>query len=111
MDVGERQPTTPVGVMVRLAEAVSTPVTGPDGQVLKIHVFSPAGAISINPEDLLREGLRAIGNGNGCCGPGGMDGPDIGCACGASLATEWGDCWTQAEIRFLPDAVEMKGLS
>lgn len=37
----------------------------------------------------------------------GFDGPNRACAtCGAVVATGWSDCWTQAEIRFLPEAVE-----
>lgn len=106
--VADRDPTTPVGVMVRLDREDAAPVTGPpDGQVIKIHVFSPAGAISINPQDLIEDATTACGLRNGCCGPDGMDGPNLACLCGQTVATEWGDCWTQAEIRFLPDAVKM----
>ena len=43
---------------------------------------------------------------NGCCGPDGMDGPNLECAgCGALVATEVADCWTWQEVRLYPDAV------
>ena len=43
---------------------------------------------------------------NGCCGPDGMDGPNLQCAqCSAQVATEVADCWTWQEVRLYPDAV------
>lgn len=30
---------------------------------------------------------------NGCCGPDGLDGPNLLCRCGIAFATEMGDCW------------------
>jgi hypothetical protein len=42
---------------------------------------------------------------SGCCGSDGMDGPNRACICGAFVATQWNDCWTQAEICFDPEVV------
>ena len=48
---------------------------------------------------------------NGCCGPDGMDGPNLKCAgCGAQVATEVADCWTWQEFRLYPDAVRVKAV-
>lgn len=102
--VVDRAPTVPVGALVRLLEESSTPVTQ-HGEVIRIHVFSPAGAIAAHPDDVLPDALLPHGRDNGCCGSDGMDGPNRACVCGAVVATEWSDCWTQAEVRFLPDAV------
>jgi hypothetical protein len=101
---GDRAPTVPVGAVVRLAEESSSPISR-DGEVVGLHVFSPAGAIATHPDDVLPDALLSHGPDNGCCGSGGFDGPNRACVCGAVVATEWSDCWTQAEVRFLPDAV------
>lgn len=99
-------PPVPIGVMVRLPEEDAVPVVqGP--QVIRTHVYSPAGAISIGPDDLLREAVQPSGLRQGCCGPDGMDGPNLSCQCGNVLGTEWGDCWTMAEVRFSPSAVSV----
>jgi hypothetical protein len=100
----DRGPAVPAGAVIRLPEESSSPVTQ-NGQVIGLHVFSPAGAIAIHPDDVLPDALRSHGPDNGCCGSDGMDGPNRACVCGAVVATEWSDCWTQAEVRFLPDAV------
>ena len=109
---GEREATgaarstvVPAGVVVQLREEDAVPVTAAGGELLRRHVYSPPGAVSANPADVLRGQLRSCGTDNGCCGSDGMDGPNRACACGAVVATEWSDCWTQAEVRFLPDAV------
>lgn len=95
-----------IGVMVRLTEEDAVPVTQ-GGRVVRTHTYSPAGAISIAPNDLLREAVQPSGLRQGCCGPDGMDGPNFSCLCGNVLGTEWGDCWTMAEVRFLPAAVNV----
>jgi hypothetical protein len=102
---GDRAPTVPVGALVRLTEESSSPITQADGRVIGLKVFSPAGAIVAHPDDVLADALLSHGLDNGCCGSGGYDGPNRACLCGAVVATEWSDCWTQAEVRFLPDAV------
>lgn len=94
----------PSGMMVRLAEEDAVPVTR-GAEIIRIHVYSPAGSISIAPDHLLREAVQSSGLRQGCCGPDGMDGPNFSCLCGNVLGTEWGDCWTMAEVRFLPSAV------
>jgi len=106
VSVADTKPVLPAGVMVRLHDEDAVPVTQ-GGAVLRVHVYSPAGALALNPEDLLREVVEPSGVRNGCCGPDGVDGPNFSCACGNVLGTEWGDCWTQAEVRFLPDAVSV----
>lgn len=101
---GEALP--PLGVMVRLPDEDAAPVTQ-GGVVIGTHVYSPAGSLALNPDDVLREAVVPSGVRNGCCGPDGRDGPNVSCVCGRVLGTEWGDCWTQAEVRFLPDAVSL----
>jgi hypothetical protein len=90
--------------MVRLNEADALPVWQGD-KTIRTHVYSPAGAVSVNPADIVRDMIRSCGVDQGCCGSSGADGPNRACRCGAVVATEWSDCWTQAEVRFLPDAI------
>lgn len=92
------------GMMVRLPAEDAVPVTQGD-VVIRTHVYSPAGSISMRPDGLLRDAVTPSGLRQGCCGPDGMDGPNFSCLCGNVLGTEWGDCWTMAEVRFLPTAV------
>lgn len=95
-----------VGVMVRLQD-IDVRAATPNVEAIKTKMHPVAGAVSINPSDLLPDRLRPDGPDSGCCGSAGLDGPNRACAaCGAVVATEWGDCWTQAEIRFAPGAVE-----
>jgi hypothetical protein len=54
---------------------------------------------------VIRENLKAAGTDQGCCGSNGEDGPNRACNCGQMVATEWSDCCTLAEIRFLPDTI------
>lgn len=93
-----------VGTMVVLEDEDRGVVTGPGG-VVGTKLYSPAGAIAINPDDLVPGTLRSAGLDNGCCGSDGLDGPNRACVCGLTVATQWSDCWTQAEIRLLPNAV------
>lgn len=69
------------------------------------QVYSPEGAISVHPDMVIRENWSPAGIDQGCCGSNGEDGPNRACTCGQLVATEWSDCTTMAEIRFLPDAV------
>jgi hypothetical protein len=92
------------GAMVRLEDEDRVVVTGPGGAV-GTKLYSAAGSIATNPGDLAPEALRSAGIDNGCCGSDGLDGPNRACVCGLRVATQWSDCWTQAEIRFLPGAV------
>ena len=96
----------PAGVMVCRADEDAVPVTQ-GGAVVRTHVYSPAGSISVGPDGLLRDAVQPSGLRQGCCGPDGMDGPNFSCLCGNVLGTEWGDCWTMAEVRFLPTAVSV----
>lgn len=102
----DRAPAVAPGVTVRLPQEEAV-ATAQKDDVVGMRVYSPAGAISINPSDMLPDSLRSAGRDAGCCGSDGCDGPNRACACcGAMVATEWSDCWTQAEVRFLPEAVE-----
>lgn len=42
----------------------------------------------------------------GCCGPDGLDGPNLECPCGVAFATEMGDCWQPHVVAVDPDRVE-----
>jgi hypothetical protein len=94
--------------MVRLEHEDATPIWKSSGeQVVQIrtHVYSRAGAIVVHPEDVIRNAIVSAGKDGGCCGSDGCDGLNRACLCGRMVATEWSDCWTQAELRFDPDAV------
>lgn len=95
----------PKGLVIRLAEAWRVECTPPSGESYFV-IYSPAGAIAANPDDIIDGTLESCGIDNGCCGSDGADGANRACICGAVLGTEWSDCWTQAEIRFGPEAVE-----
>jgi hypothetical protein len=63
-------------------------------------VLCPADVRDLRP-------IHGKGRRNGCCGPDGMDGPNLACAgCGAEVATESADCWTWQQVVLLPTAVE-----
>jgi hypothetical protein len=94
--------------MVRLEHEDATPIWKSSGeQVVQIrtHVYSRAGAIVVHPEDVIRNAIVSAGKDGGCCGSDGCDGLNRACLCRRMVATEWSDCWTQAELRFDPDAV------
>lgn len=69
------------------------------------------GGLLLNPGDIT--GVRPHpdpGRRNGCCGLAGLDGPNLVCAqCGAEVATQQSDCWTEQRIVLLPDAVQFAG--
>ena len=98
----------PPGSLIRFAKADVVPVSR-RGEVIGSHEHSPAGALALNPVDVIAEQWRSIPERDGgCCGSDGCDGPNRRCLCGAVLATERSDCWTPAEVRFLPTAVEVQ---
>lgn len=72
----------------------------------------PARAVVLSPGDI--RGVEPIAARRiGCCGPMGIDGPNLACAeCGAEVAVEAADCCTWQEIvldsRFA-EAVEAQG--
>jgi hypothetical protein len=100
----DREPAVPSGLLIRLSVEDAVDVTQASG-IVERKVYSPAGAIAANPANVVATSLHSVGPDNGCCGSDGLDGPNRACLCGAIVATEWGDCWTQSEVRFLPDAV------
>jgi hypothetical protein len=99
-----REPAVPQGIIVVLPDEATSSVFA-DGLIIETRLLSPAGAFALHPRDLDRNCVVSVGRDNGCCGSDGSDGPNRGCLCGATLGTEWSDCWTQAEIRLNPDAV------
>ncbi|MDO9335435.1 MAG: hypothetical protein Q7T61_03465 [Caulobacter sp.] len=109
-DSQDREAPVQPGVMVILPEAVVLPIHHPD-QTISERLVSPAGSIVVNPADVLQTALQQSGIDNGCCGSDGCDGPNRSCRCGQVSATQWADCWTQAEVRFLPDAVLVRSSS
>jgi hypothetical protein len=101
----DREPTVPAGSVVRVPEPVAFTVTSSDGSV-RNRENAPADALVVHPDDARR--LRSVGSDNGCCGSDGLDGPNRACeSCGALVAVARTDCWTAAEIRFLPATVEL----
>ena len=91
-------------MFVRLSEQDAVDVIQGD-RIVERKVYSEAGAIACNPEDVLACNMMSVGVDTGCCGSDGSDGPNRACLCGSTVATQWSDCWTQAEVRFLPEAV------
>ena len=95
--------------MIELASADVVPVYRAD-RVVGQKEYSPSGALALNPQDVWLNQWESIPeHDNGCCGSDGMDGPNRRCLCGNILGTQWSDCWTVAEARFLPDAVKIHG--
>jgi hypothetical protein len=110
-DPSIRTPDSPVpsGLLIRFTrddEAGRLPVIlAADG--FHRRPTSRAGAIAVNPGDVVREHMDSTGTGYGCCGSSGLSGPNRACTCGLIVGTEWSDCWTKAEVRFIPDAVDV----
>lgn len=102
--VRDQQSPVPLGLMIRMKE-VCSPVYDRNGRVIGTRLYSPEGAIAVHPEIVIDGTLKSSGSDNGCCGSDGCDGPNRSCTCGQVVATEWSDCWTWAEVRFLPEAV------
>jgi hypothetical protein len=95
LDAQDRAPSVQVGVIVQL-----------EGH--ELDAVTVVRGIVTNPADVLLDELKYSGKYYGCCGVDGSDGPNRSCVhCNAVVATEWSDCWTQAEIRFLPEAVRL----
>lgn len=72
----------------------------------------PRRTFVLAPTDVVRTvPVRDPARRNGCCGPDGMDGPNLECAgCRAQVATEVADCWTWQEVRLYPDAVRVSAI-
>jgi hypothetical protein len=100
----------PEGFIVQWEVEDSVPVYYPDGNTIRRHI-SPAGAISAHPKDVIRDQIHSFGNDYGCCGSDGHDGNNRACSCGTVIGTEWSDCWTQAEVRFLPESASIVQIS
>ena len=100
----DQKPAAPEGMLIRLSGEDVVDVFQSD-RIVRRKVYSEAGAIAANPEDILADSLTSAGADNCCCGSDGCDGPNRAYLCGSVIATQWSDCWTPAEVRFLPDAV------
>ncbi len=107
-NVADRHPPVERGTIVRWDVDDTVPVYFGDGRPEGQKVYSRCGAISIHPDDVMRDQIQSCGVDNGCCGSDGMDGENRACNCGAVLGTEWSDCWTQAEVRLCGDAVKVE---
>ena len=102
----DRMPAVPKGLLIRLNVEDAVDAFHADGTVER-KIYSEAGAVAANPEDIIVGSLDRAGVDNGCCGSDGLDGPNRACVCGSMVATQRSDCWTQAEVRFLPQAVRL----
>ncbi|WP_162150307.1 hypothetical protein [Asticcacaulis sp. AC460] len=107
-DVVDGQSPVQRGTIVRWNMNSTAPIYFGDGKSEGLKVYSRSGAISMHPDDVIRDQIQSCGFDNGCCGSDGLDGENRACNCGAVLGTEWSDCWTQAEVRLSGDAVEVK---
>lgn len=109
--VGSGKSPVPEAMLIRLAEdkgGIYLNEPGVEGERrIGTQVHSPEGAIAANPQSVAPGALVSSGDDIGCCGSDGLNGPNRSCACGNVVATQWSDCWTFAEVRFLPDAVSL----
>jgi hypothetical protein len=58
--------------------------------------FAEFGQLGVGDLLCCRRDLPGAQDGGGrvgCCGPSGLDGPNLRCVCGSDIATEFGDCW------------------
>ncbi|MFD7982455.1 hypothetical protein ACFV4M_03630 [Kitasatospora indigofera] len=63
----------------------------------------PRNTVLVHPEDVMGlEPLPGGGNGGGCCGPTGTEGPNRACTCGVRLATLSADCLGPYELHLDP---------
>ncbi|MFB6615156.1 hypothetical protein ACFCV9_13230 [Streptomyces sp. NPDC056367] len=58
----------------------------------------PGTDLLLSPGDLVGT-TKILSRWSGCCGPGGLDGPNLACAgCGAAVGLWTGDCYTWLEV-------------
>lgn len=58
--------------------------------------FAEFGQLGVGDLLCCRRDLPGAQDGGGrfgCCGPSGLDGPNLRCVCGSDIATQFGDCW------------------
>ncbi|MET8829266.1 hypothetical protein ABZX40_33115 [Streptomyces sp. NPDC004610] len=100
-DVIRREPLSgpespPDGAVRPPRMAPGTFTAGSDGTLLILHPDDVPGTAR-HPEP---------GRSVGCCGPSGLDGPNLVCAgCGVELATRVSDCWTDNLVALMAAAV------
>jgi hypothetical protein len=101
----DREATVPAGSVVRDPEPIAFSVTSA-GAATRSRENAPAHALVVHPDDVRK--LRSAGADHGCCGSDGLEGPNRACAsCGRLVAIARTDCWTPAEVRFLPTTVRL----
>jgi hypothetical protein len=88
---------------------VSVPAGGPAALTYAdvLAADGARGTVVLHPDDLVIERHWISGRAVGCCGPAGMDGPNLKCACGSEIATEVNDCYTPHEVRLEPTQVSV----
>ncbi|MFI5300068.1 MAG: hypothetical protein ACHREM_18430 [Polyangiales bacterium] len=91
---GDGSPHVPAGYFV---ESDGSYFTRSAGAIL----VNIAGAKNTSPHPDVRRS-------QGCCGPDGGFGPNIVCACGAEVGTEYSDCWMAHALCFHVAAVLLR---
>jgi hypothetical protein len=66
-------------------------------------------AVLINRADVLR--LKKVGIRQGCCGPDGMDGPNLACRLGHPVAVEMSACFTPDLVYFPATLIVLEELA
>lgn len=96
----DRQPLTPKGTGYKSYEPIEWALEGEPSALQ----FTPQ--YWLNPEDMTEQVHRTKNRKRlgGCCGLGGIDGPNQLCACGAEIGTLKTDCWTPLVFVPAPDA-------
>jgi hypothetical protein len=95
---------TPLSVPLTELELDAAPVQLADGLdaiprgcMWRAHSgFAAFGQLGVGDLLCCRRDLPGAQDGNGrigCCGPNGLDGPNLRCVCGSDIATQFGDCW------------------
>ena len=102
--VGDEQSPVPPGLIIRMKERSSSMFHG-GGHQTSIIRLAAINEFALNPKYVVENSLVSCGKDFGCCGSSGCDGPNRACKCGKVVATEWSDCWTWAEIRFISDNI------
>lgn len=105
-DAQDREPTVAAGLLVRDPAPVTVWVSVGRAPATE-REDAPAGCLVVHPDTT--RGLRPARPDNGCCGSDGCDGPNRACTgCGARIGIARTDCWTALEMRFFPDAVDLR---
>jgi hypothetical protein len=105
-DAQDGRPVVGAGIVVRDPVPVVSWVSSSSSGPATPEEQSPADCLVVHPDSSQK--LRSCGADHGCCGSDGCDGPNRACsACGLVVGTARTDCWTELEMRFLPEAVRL----